>query len=1246
MLKNTTLFSLFSLFFLATSLNAQEQMSKKNATNIASIIHKKDKNSRANLLKIAQQKKWALVLHSALPNNFTVLSGIDILGNPIYTTTNNNTISANTSQTNILWASTTAGGYGLSGSSANMKGKMAIWDGGSPLANHIELQGRVAVKDFANPLPHATHVAGTLMASGINSVARGMAYGLQLLNAYDLNDDISEMMATSSSYLVSNHSYGNIAGWNKNNGIWEFWGSPNDTSDYKFGWYNAETQMFDSIVYNSPYYSIIKSSGNNRDANGPAIGQPYKRFDSLNTMIDAGNRPTGIYSNDGYDIIPTYGCAKNVITVGAVEGITGVYNNANSVVMSKFSSWGPTDDGRIKPDVVAAGVDIVSCEGGAGIASYASYSGTSMATPNVAGSLFLLQELYSKLNGGIFLKAATLKALTIHTANEAGPYAGPDYMFGWGLINVAKAADIIASKNLSTHKIIEQNLVNNQTYTLQVIASGAGKLVATLVWTDPPAMPTTTNILNNNSLKLIHDLDISITNIGNTYLPWILNPNMPAMAATKGNNFRDNVEKIEIDNAIPGQVYTIIITHKNTLQRGYQNFSLLISGIGGTVPCASLATNNSGSRIDFVSFANINNTNPAGCTTLNNFTNLATAKVEAGLNYPIKIATSSCDATTNAKTIKVFIDYNQNGNFDDLGELVVTGRNINVDTIAAIIAIKTGLPIGNKYIMRIVVNENTNAALVTGCNTYSNGETQDYLLEVVQPTTDILVNEIVSPSLSQCANNYQYITAKIANIGRVDVANIALTATIKNGASTIATIAGNYLPTLTSNSSINYTFQTPFIAFANQTYTVTVACNVANDNNVNNNNKTSEFTVAAKPQIASGQVDICGSFAKLQCFSSTPATNYLWYNSNVATTPFANGSTTSNVIAANYYLGSGASNVIGISSKNNFPTGGSYQAKGGNYFKYTATTPVVLESAKLFTSYPGKVTITVADIRQTFPNGSYTYNTIGSTTLNVAASRPTQQSGDVLINDAADTGLVYNINLLLPAGNHILIVNTDSVANIFRNDNAPASTYPFGIANIFTITGNNATITQDKYYYLYNMNIKTLDCSSDLNTIVPTIATVPTLIQVADSLQASNGIAFQWKMNGIDITNATNQKYKPTQSGNYSCSVTDNTGCQQSTANLNIVITALPPTVGNNQITIYPNPAKTYCNIELTNVNSTNFTIKITDVLGRQYFAKSFINTSSNILQKIDCSALASGIYIISLWQNNKQFTSKLLVNH
>ena len=574
---------LFQVFGTAQTITQTKLLLEK-----ATALRESSSKNKLLAYSFAQQKHWDTVRSDK--HGFAKLMGINAVGYPIYYTTYNNLDAAATISTNQIWQGG-SGGLNLSGSSIFLKNKIGIWDGGKILDTHVELAGRIFRKDSSyftgGGSDHATHVCGTLMAKGINPLVKGMSYGLQSIVAYDFDNDASEMSTEAANgLLISNHSYGDIAGWNKNSftGRWEFWGRYGDNEDFKFGYYDQSAATYDDIAYNAPYYLIVKAAGNNRNVNGPAVGQPYDRFDTLGQMNDAGNRPTGISSNNSYGIIGTNGNAKNIITVGAVSPIPSGYTNQTNVVMSAFSSWGPTDDGRIKPDLVADGVNVLSTTA-TGTTDYLVESGTSMSAPGIAGSLLLWQEYFAQQNSTAFMRSATLKGLAIHTADEAGSFAGPDYQFGWGLLNSKKAVEVIksaaVSKNAITskHLIIEDQLSNGTTNSKILVAQKNGIIKATLCWTDPAGTVETVDVLNNPTPKLINDLDIRITKNGSTvYFPWILNPTVPAAAAAKGDNIRDNVEQIIIDSATKGDTYTISINHKGNLYINIpQAYSLIIS---------------------------------------------------------------------------------------------------------------------------------------------------------------------------------------------------------------------------------------------------------------------------------------------------------------------------------------------------------------------------------------------------------------------------------------------------------------------------------------------------------------------------------------------------------------------------------------------------------------------------------------------------------------------------------------------
>lgn len=573
---------------------------RDNGTALLSIAN----TARSDAFAIAGQKGWQ-ISRTDRSGNVMRLQRTDELGLPVYYVTNNNTIAAGTTRTNRLYA---GGGLGLSLSGSTIPaGKVAIWDSDAALGSHVEFSGgRIEVRDkTATTAVHSTHVAGTMIAAGVNPVARGMAFGLSKLYSFDFDNDTPEMSANAATLLISNHSYGTAAGWSLNTDItperWEFYGAPGASEDYKFGYYDTESSEWDKICYNAPYYLPVKSAGNNRSVNGPAVGETYYRYNADKVMSNAGKRPEGISNNDGYDNIPTYGTAKNILTVGAVNPLgSGPYGPAN-IQMTTFSSWGPTDDGRIKPDLVADGVRVTSTSN-AGNNSYTVLSGTSMSTPNVSGSLILLQELYSQQNGNSFMRSATLKALAIGTAAEAGPAPGPDYSYGWGLLNMEAAAQAILD-NGKKAKIAENVLSQGEQQFIDVVASGNTPLTGTICWTDPEATAVSSlSGLNNTAPRLLNDLDLRATQGTSVYRPWVLDPANPAAAAVPGDNTRDNVEQVLVANPTAGATYRFSVSHKGTLKRGPQAYSVILTGIDGTASFNTTKTAEDDSSVNLVLF--------------------------------------------------------------------------------------------------------------------------------------------------------------------------------------------------------------------------------------------------------------------------------------------------------------------------------------------------------------------------------------------------------------------------------------------------------------------------------------------------------------------------------------------------------------------------------------------------------------------------------------------------------------------
>ncbi len=540
-MKNSTLlFGLAALLSVTNALSqtlAERQVITANydqqaLTLLEDELRKDFETNQRIAFEMAAQKGWET--HMTLPNGGNaLLVGVFDDGTPKYYATYNRE-GAITTRANTV---NTGGVAGLDLNGENMIA--GVWDGGLVRESHNLLEDRVLQIDNPGSISsHATHVSGTMVGSGsqVNGQAKGMAPMAELL-AYDFGADEPEMTsAASQGMILSNHSYGIPA---DNVPLWYI------------GYYDSNARNIDRIVYNAPYYLPIVAAGNDRQS--------------------------GANSGDGgYDYLTDKGVAKNNIVVAATFEVLE-YEDASDVFMSSFSSWGPTDDGRIKPDVSAKGVNMYSSTG-ASNGSYANFSGTSMSAPNVSGSLLLLQQHYNDLNGEYML-ASTLRALALHTADEAGFAPGPDYRFGWGLLNTQRAAQVI-SQDGTESMIITETLDANDVYTYTFKADGTQDISATIAWTDPAANPLPGGNEDVTTPSLVNDLDLRISQDGGvTFLPWVLNAATPTAGATTGDNVVDNVEKIEINTPEAGD-YIVRVSHKGQLLvNDTQVFSLVLEGI-------------------------------------------------------------------------------------------------------------------------------------------------------------------------------------------------------------------------------------------------------------------------------------------------------------------------------------------------------------------------------------------------------------------------------------------------------------------------------------------------------------------------------------------------------------------------------------------------------------------------------------------------------------------------------------------
>jgi hypothetical protein len=329
------------------------------------------------------------------------------------------------------------------------------------------------------------------------------------------------------------------------------------------GNYTATSILLDQFVTGyqdsgGPYEKIIitESAGNERD--------PYHCNDDRRSEVR-------------FNTISSPATAKNPIVVGSID--SDLYP-ASLDPISSFSSFGPTDDGRIKPDLVAPGAHNTA-EGINSTASndgYLQMSGTSMAAPLVGGIVALMEQGWEqKTPNNSFephLFPHTAKAILIHTAKDLGN-PGPDYKYGWGLVDGKKAIDLIVDSTLVDGPteitrfpmIIHDSISDSRmskVYSMKLTEPAVIKL--TLVWDDPPG--------SEYDPKLMNDLDLSITNSTKTVYPFVLDKTDPSATAKLGIDSTNNVEMIK---TLQRENLKISVVATKSWSGSEQDFTLIVS---------------------------------------------------------------------------------------------------------------------------------------------------------------------------------------------------------------------------------------------------------------------------------------------------------------------------------------------------------------------------------------------------------------------------------------------------------------------------------------------------------------------------------------------------------------------------------------------------------------------------------------------------------------------------------------------
>jgi subtilisin-like proprotein convertase family protein len=401
---------------------------------------------------------------------------------------------------------------------------------------------------------HGTNVAS--IAAGYNSSAgasfedgSGFQYGLGVaplaeIGASKIFDCTGTAAPSWSPATLTSNAYANDARISNNS-----WGTGTGLG---WGSYTARSRAYDQLV---------------RDAQSGTAGNQ-----EMVEVFAAGNDGDGIGgdSNEGYGSIHAEGSAKNVITVGASEGVraTGTDGCATPDTsadsardIANFSSRGPTDDGRLKPDLVAPGTHVTGARpqhgsySGIGtcnpffVGTYSLVSGTSQAAPQVAGAAALVRDWYARTHGSAPSPALT-KALLINTADDlAGGSngkgdaiaAGPNADQGWGRVDVGAAIDSTPRRFYDQTDLLASSGASSvRAFTVQDTSK---PVKVTLVWTDAPGPVGGDAFVNN--------LDLEVGGAGHTYLGNVFGG---AYSRSGGSaDVRNNVESVILPPGTSGR---------------------------------------------------------------------------------------------------------------------------------------------------------------------------------------------------------------------------------------------------------------------------------------------------------------------------------------------------------------------------------------------------------------------------------------------------------------------------------------------------------------------------------------------------------------------------------------------------------------------------------------------------------------------------------------------------------------------
>ncbi|MFN5323514.1 MAG: S8 family serine peptidase, partial [Bacteroidota bacterium] len=688
---------------------------------------------------------------------------------------------------------------------------VALADDG-PVGPHIDYQGRIDQSNAtANSGTHGDMTAGILMGAGnLNPTIRGMGTGAfiyiyditgynHVLNSPTTNQTLG-VMVTSTSYSQGCNDY------------------------------STDTQTGDQILNENPTLLHVYSGGNN----------------------GTGNCNYGAGSGWG-NITGGYKQGKNVIACGNLSYLD---------VLESSSSRGPSEDGRIKPDICANGVGQLSTNGPN---TYQTGGGTSAACPGIAGIVTQLHQAYRELNGGQNAEGALLKACLLNTADDLGN-PGPDYRFGWGRVNALRAVTTLED-NRYFSGLVSQGGSINHTIT---VPTNTKQLRVMLYWNDVEGDPLA-------SKALVNDLNFLVTDpSSNIIQPWVLNPAPNATTlnanAVTGIDDLNNMEQVTINNPVAG-AYTLNI-NGFLVPQGPQKYYLVYEFIGEEITVTY--------PIGYEGFV------PGETETIRwdaygvNGTFTMEYSTDNGSNWTAVSSTIPAAqrfynwTVPSALTGQALVRISRGGIFGQSPEtfsIIGLPAGISVDwacpdsvrlvwnPVAGAIAYEVSM-LGTMY-MDSVAYSTTTAAVVTGTNpnighwfsvrAITPNNTKGRRANAVYKAPgvfscpiaiDASLTQLISPpnSLQNCQGLTNVpVTVRVENDGLNPISNVPVSFSLNGGATVTETVAGTIAP----GGNLNYTFVATVNLSSPGNYDIEVWTGLSGDGNLYNDSTNTSIQVSS-----------------------------------------------------------------------------------------------------------------------------------------------------------------------------------------------------------------------------------------------------------------------------------------------------------------------------------------------------------------------------------------------------------------